>query len=350
MQIAEFLRPVSIDESFSRNTVGGKICAWDRKQVPDNSLWIVGLSDLHGNTFDADLVREKLYHMIAPIGTTNIVDLGDIISLSAKDQRNVLDELFKLAETRNSIVVFISCNNVGKLPFALQEVSGKNSLALIDRAFDYSFNSVDKFGFLDLKKFNEFYLVGNQSYYTENFEEHTNFFEYRLGRLRDDMTEIEPVFRAVNKVIFNLRAVRYSDFPDASEPTPNGMYAEEICRLAWYAGNSDTVNGVLLTGFAFHDNRQSLGAILTAELLYHFIEGVSTRKNEDPAKNRSNFKEYYVESNKLPDDLVFYKSKLSGKYWMKYGDKGKIIPCTKADMDMVLNNHVPDRLWRNMNN
>jgi hypothetical protein len=318
--------------------------------VPKNSLWIAGLSDLHGNTTDADLVRKKLYPMVAPNMSTDIVDLGNIISLSTVDQHSVLEELFRLSEISNSIFAVISCNSGGQLPFILQKVSGKNSLALIDRSFQFNFESVDKSDFPELRKFDDLYLIGNQTYYTNKVEGNANFSEYRLGYLRDEMSEIEPTFRAVNKVIFNLRSVRYSDFPDSPEPTPNGLYAEEICRLAWYAGNSDTVTSVLLTGFTFHDNPKSMGAILAAELLYHFIEGVSTRKNEDPAKNRSNFKEYYVESNKLPDDLVFYKSKLSGKFWMRYGSNTKMIPCTKLDMDLVLKHQVPDRLWKSINN
>jgi len=62
------------------------------------------------------------------------------------------------------------------------------------------------------------------------------FEEMRLGSLRGNIGNCEPLMRNSTHFYMDMRCVRVADFPDNSEQSPNGLYAEELCQISRYIG------------------------------------------------------------------------------------------------------------------
>src|SRR6185295_17792470 len=90
--------------------------------------------------------------------------------------------------------------------------------------------------------------IGYQTYFVGNEQvELMNklFFDaYRLGQVRKDMEEVEPIVRNADIVSFDITAVRNSDAPGNGKASPNGFYGEEACQIARYAGISDKLTSI----------------------------------------------------------------------------------------------------------
>ena len=82
--------------------------------------------------------------------------------------------------------------------------------------------------------------IGNQSFLNsqETLELiHDLYFDsYRLGVVRSDIEEVEPILRNADILSVDLSSVRLSDAPATYEGSPNGFYGEEMCQILRYAG------------------------------------------------------------------------------------------------------------------
>jgi hypothetical protein len=182
------------------------------------------------------------------------------------------------------------------------------------------------------------------------------YFEaYRLGDVRKDLKMAEPVLRNADLLTFDISAVRFSDAPGNENASPNGFYGEEACQICWYAGLSERLSSI---GFYevnpdFDVNHQT--AHLTAQMIWYFIEGFYHRRNEFPHETNDQFIRYRVQMEDFSDDLLFFKSKRSDRWWlqvvrpeniqMKY-ERHYIVPCTYDDYKKALSNELPDRWWQ----
>ena len=72
---------------------------------------------------------------------------------------------------------------------------------------------------------------------TETFEK-LHFDSHRLGIIRSNSSEMEPVLRNTNLFAMDMSAVRYADAPGCANASPNGLNGEDACQLAYYAGLS----------------------------------------------------------------------------------------------------------------
>ncbi len=71
------------------------------------------------------------------------------------------------------------------------------------------------------------------------------FFDaHRLGELRANITEAEPVLRNADTVSIDMTSIRRADAPGTTRPGPNGFHGEEVCQLMRYAGISEKVTSV----------------------------------------------------------------------------------------------------------
>src|SRR5690606_28503381 len=63
------------------------------------------------------------------------------------------------------------------------------------------------------------------------------FFDHvRLGQLRDNFKEIEPLIRNADLMSFDLCSIQSADAPGAADAQPFGLTAEEACQICWFAG------------------------------------------------------------------------------------------------------------------
>ncbi|MFA6798067.1 MAG: arginase family protein, partial [Bacteroidales bacterium] len=178
------------------------------------------------------------------------------------------------------------------------------------------------------------------------------FDHYRLGILREDLREAEPVMRNSDIAFFSLSSVRQPEAPGTTFPSANGFTGEEACQLARYAGLSDRLTLLALTDYEPARDTSGQTAGLAAQLIWFFLQGVSQRKAEYPFTDIKDYQKYTVNLAQSGHELVFFKSPLSNRWWMQvpYPDpkyqRSVIIACSLRDYQTACDGDIPDR-WLN---
>jgi formiminoglutamase len=196
-----------------------------------------------------------------------------------------------------------------------------------------------------------------QSYLIEktsiNVLERLYFETYRLGHLRELLKDMEPVIREADMLSFDISAIRSSDAPGSNNAQPFGLSGEEACQICWYAGQNEKLSSA---GFYEYnptlDDSNHKTASVIATMVWYFLEGVNRRKGES-ASNVENYTKYVVEMRGgSPASIVFYKSKVSERWWMEIPLEDKSVatfgrnslaPCSYSDYETAANGEVPDR-------
>ena len=175
------------------------------------------------------------------------------------------------------------------------------------------------------------------------------FEELRLGELRKDISLAEPLLRNKEHIFIDLRSVRYSDFPDNDTHSPNGMYAEEICQIARYAGMGQNVKRIYLFGYPSKCKADSPSSQLVAEVLWHVAEALAINKKEDPGATGKDdhFLRKIVSMGEHGQDIIFVTSTSTGRWWMEVPEiktnSNQYIPCAYSDYAKACSGEVPIR-------
>ena len=202
-------------------------------------------------------------------------------------------------------------------------------------------------------------VIGYQTYFVyqpllETFEK-LNFDSYRLGEVRSNIEDIEPVIRCADMISFDIASIKMADAPASYQPNVNGFYGEEACRITRYAGMSDK-----LTSIGFYnmnpefDNRNQTASLIS-QMMWYFIEGYYNRKNDLPEISKKNFTKYITAFEKHNQELVFFKSNKTNRWWMEVPSKNnekenkKIIPCSYKDYEAACNQELPNKWWQAFN-
>ncbi len=175
----------------------------------------------------------------------------------------------------------------------------------------------------------------------------------RLGELNDDYKIVEPFVRNSDILTIDFKSIKSSDTDVSSYSNPNGISASQICQIAKYAGLSDKMSCVGI--FDIVQKEFSPSSPLIAQIIWYFIDGVSQRVGDFPIGTKKSYTKFYVHLEDFEDDLVFYKSNKSQRWWMevqynpssgsKY-DRHYMVPCNKEDYDKALENIIPDLWWK----
>ncbi|MBD8488452.1 formimidoylglutamase [Echinicola sp. CAU 1574] len=196
-----------------------------------------------------------------------------------------------------------------------------------------------------------------QSFLTDhdlvNVMEKLYFDHVRLGQLRDNFKEIEPLIRNADLLSFDVCSIQSADAPGAADAQPFGLTAEEACQICWFAGMNEKLSSVGLYGYQpFFDDQRFKTASVMATMVWYFIEGFYHRKDSLSFKS-NDYTKYTVSLDSKPSTIIFYKSKLSGKWWMEVpqGSREKferdtIIPCSYQDYQTAQRGEIPER-WIN---
>ena len=178
------------------------------------------------------------------------------------------------------------------------------------------------------------------------------YFEtYRIGALRPNMADMEPVIRDADLMSFDLSAIRSSDAPGTGSPQPFGLSGEEACQICWYAGLNEKMSSAGIYGYhPAHDDVFEKTASVAATMIWYFIEGYYHRKGESSFRG-NDYLRYVVSMQAEPAQMVFYKSKLSEKWWMEVPhphstfmyERNLIVPCSYSDYQSATRGEVPER-------
>lgn len=179
------------------------------------------------------------------------------------------------------------------------------------------------------------------------------FDHVRLGQLRDSFKEIEPLIRNADLMSFDLCAIQSSDVPGAIDGQPFGLSGEEACQICWFAGMNEKLSSIGIYGYhPLLDDARLKTASVIATMIWYFIEGFYQRKDSLSFRS-SDYIKYTVSLDSKPSILHFYKSKLSGKWWMEIPKnknekfhRDTIIPCSYQDYQTAQKGEIPER-WVN---
>lgn len=318
----------------------------------------------------ANYVRENFYTLCQGNYTTKICDLGNIKKGdTVEDTHFALTEVLTLLLKKNIIPIVVGGSQ--ELSFcnykAYAKLEQTINIATIDSSFDFgdkdeelsSQNYLSKIVVDTPNILFNYSNIGYQTYFVEqssiDLMDKLYFDCHRLGHIRSNMEEVEPIVRNADMVSFDISAIRNSDAPGNVNASPNGFYGEEACQIVRYAGMSDKLTSI---GFyelnpAFDTNKQS--SFLVAEMIWYFIDGFYNRKGDFPIVNKEEYTKYNVVVKGASHELIFYKSNKSDRWWIDVpypnGPKAQyerhhMTPCSYRDYEVACQDEVPDKWWR----
>jgi arginase family enzyme len=317
-----------------------------------------------------DQIRQHFYRLFHGNYNVRIADLGNI-----KPGFTVEDTFFAL---RDVVVALLQSNIIPVIIGGSQDLTFANYLAYesigkiinivsVDNSFDIgknkeAFNSAAFLNRIITHQPNilfNYTNIGHQTYMVD-FEaielmKNLYFDIYRLGMVQADTEEVEPMVRNADMISVDISSVRQSDAPGNGNASPNGFYGEELCRIMRYAGMSDKMTSLGIYEVNPHFDRNHQTSALAAQLIWHFIDGYYNRKHDFPIKEKKEYVKYRVAIKELNDEIVFYKSKKSDRWWVevpcptrlltKY-ERHYLMPCSYNDYKTACNEDVPDRWWQ----
>lgn len=376
IDISTFSGNASYTASSYGKLVNAYVKGGDFPDLENIQLAIIGVEEdrkalgNEGCGLAADYVRENFYRLFQGNYTAKIADLGNIrkgntIEDSYFAVTDVLSQLLK----KNILPIILGgsqdltyCNYLAYL-----KMEQTINIVAVDSSFDIGdgereLNSQSYLSKIILHKPNilfNFSNVGYQSYFVEQTSvelmEKLYFDAHRLGALRKNMEDVEPIVRNADVLSFDVSAIRQSDAPGNGNASPNGFYGEEACQITRYAGMSDKLSsfGLYEINPAFDNNKQT--AHLAAQMIWYFIDGFYNRKKDYPIVDKSEYTKYRVSITNNEHEIVFFKSNKSDRWWMDVPypvnhqikfERHHMVPCSYSDYQVACGDEMPDRWWQ----
>lgn len=318
-----------------------------------------------GDPVRANEIRSWLYGLGSVLPEGELVDLGNL-----REGKNPADTLVGLTDViaelgkARKILVLIGQDTHSVLTFgkAYNRLETHYNIAVIDSVIDVMPDEqASRSHYLNalIREpdgcLYDFVHLGYQIYLNdkESFDRMDDlYFEYhRLGALREDIRESEPVFRNSDLVVLSMNSIRQTDAPGVIFPSANGFTAEESCQLARFAGLSDKLSLFALTGFGAGPDPGQQTSALAAQIIWHFLQGINHRKLDYPYSDIRLYQKYLINIPKTGFNITFYKSPNSGRWWVEvpYPDtkypRSLYIACSARDYQTACDGEVPDRWW-----
>ncbi len=374
--VFDFLQPISnsIEEyiaTLSNQTLGKKVVFHTQTDFPvlDNvAIAIITVNEFRGSEKDNDdysfdYFRKQFYSLFPGNWNASIVDLGTIeAGASVEDTYFVVKSLVAELVKKRIIPVIIGGSQDLTYPMyrAYDNLDQMVNLVSVDNQFDFSKeNKLDSESYLSKIIVEEpnnlfnFSNLGFQTYFNSQEEidliEKLYFEAYRLGEVSNNIAVAEPVFRDADLVSVDMHSVQSSYSGNFDIFNPNGFTGKEICALTRYAGISDKVTSFGI--FNFNPNRNEV--VLTAQMLWYFIEGFCFRSNEYPFGTKENYIKYIVPIE--DEELIFYKSNKTERWWIEIPfltnvnnklKRNTLLPCTHEDYLAACEQEIPERWWK----
>jgi formiminoglutamase len=378
--IYEFLTPVDKetileDTELHPGQMGNYIFIYGGTEVElsDFNIAFIGVNEDRGSVNNSgsaktpDQVRRELYKLyMPPIDKEfKVMDLGNI-----KQGETPRDTYFALSSVILELlmhkVIPVIVGGSHDLTFG-QYLGYKNlnaliNLVVLDERIDMQDGpdkKMDSSSFImNILTHTPNYLfnyshVGYQTYLNDSKAievlEGLNFDCHRLGLIRANLEQTEPILRDADALSIDISCVRQADAPAHAQASPNGFSAEELCQITRYAGLSDklTTLGIYEINPGYDNNHQTTQ--LAAQMIWYFIEGYYSRVGDYPLTLDEHLK-FTVHLEDTDHELIFWKSKKTERWWMElpFGDKEKygrnqLVPCSFEDYEGACEQELPDR-------
>jgi formiminoglutamase len=388
MSLSDFFTPVDTEKiipkkGYFTSQLGSKIDYFsvDFPDLEDKTdIAIIGVQEDRnaignpGCALGPDYIREKLYKLNEGNYSTKIADLGNI-----RQGATVTDTYFALKTVMNELIkkniIPVILGGGQDLTYAqymaYETLEEKVDLVIVDSQFDLD---EDDKGSESIETTSESYLnkiflhepnylfnysnLGYQTYFVSQDSlrvmDKLYFDVHRLGSLSGNVAVAEPIIRNASMISFDIGAIRAGDAVGNANASPNGLYGEEACQITRYAGFNDKLSSIGFYEFnpAYDNNGQT--AMLVAQMIWYFIDGVYNRKRDFPMHPKSQYLIYKTSLKHDDHELVFVKSKKSDRWWMQVpypagGSKNErfhLVPCQYDDYKTAVSGEMPDLWWR----
>jgi arginase family enzyme len=316
-----------------------------------------------------DEIRRQFYQLYRWKSDVRIVDLGNlVVGETVEDTYAVLADIIAYLLENSVLPIILGGSN--DLAFAnyraYEKIEKVVNLVSVDSTFDLGNETQPIRSDAYLNK-----LILQQPNYLLNYanigyQVYMNspadlkmmddlFFEtYRVGTMRKDLEEVEPIVRNADMVTIDISAVRRPDAPGCPHNSANGFYGEEICQIAKYAGVSDK-----LTSFGIYEYDPTMDygnqtSQLISHIIWYFVEGFLNRQQDDRFRDKEAYRQYSIAVSGALDEMVFYCSRKTGRWWVlvpiiskdKNVTRSYYLPCSKRDYDLACEDRISDRWWR----
>ncbi|HTS45562.1 MAG TPA: formimidoylglutamase [Puia sp.] len=369
LNIVDFLDPISLqelscDEEYKDGQIGKQLSAYD-EEFPDllqADIVIVGCKEERGarkgktNYNAPDAIREQFYRLYYWHTDVKLADIGNVktgasLADSYAALKTVITELSGIGKT---VIILGGSHDLTLAQYYLYVYKKKLiEVTCVDALIDINIDSLFKNdNFLmemltdEPNYIHHYNHIGFQSYYV-----HPNMLEtmdklrfdcFRVGTVKENIDEMEPVIRNSNLFSFDISAIANAYAP-ANSATPNGFNGEEACTLMRYAGLSPNVNTVGIYGYTPEKDRDNLTAKQIAQMLWYLLDGKSKGRREAALNEKDSFIEYHTAFAEV--QTTFLQSKKTNRWWMQLPDQ-KYIACSYNDYLLASSNEIPERWLR----
>jgi formiminoglutamase len=315
----------------------------------------------------ADAVRKQLYKLKKSKSPYKVVDLGNLRSApSLQETYQRLKVVCELLISENVIPVLIGGSHdlmIGQF-WAYQSLERIISIANIDSIVDVDElqTETNKNHLLQILTHQPNYLfnfsqIGHQAYlsssgFLEIFEK-MYFDIFSIGKIRENILNLEPIIRDADMITFDISAIRKADAGATVYAQPFGLTSDEAAQICWYAGISAKTSSIGFYEYNPKLDTHGHSAQVLAVMIWYFIEGFYHRKKEDDFGSKA-FVKYIVpfgnefEMTKSVHELVFYKQISTNQWWMEVpynqiNSEPIKIACAYQDYLTALEGIIPDR-------
>ena len=319
-----------------------------------------------------DYIRHYLYRLAVPHQDFLMADLGNMTAAASVNDTYfaLIDVMQKLLDRGKTVILLGGSDDLVFPIYKAYEILGRViNICSVDSRFNLdggdTINSTNYLQHIILQQPNylfDYVGMGYQSYFVGQemvqLMDELKFSTHRLGEVQTDIGSCEPLVRYSDVMAVDISAVRQSDAPANASPSPHGLYGEELCQLARFAGMSDKTSTFALLEMNPAHDRDGQTAHMLAHAIWFFIEGYHYRMGDFPHRDKSSYRRYtaLLESGM---EIVFYKSLKSDRWWMEVPcvDEERrerykhhtLVPCNYSDYQRAMENEVPELWWHYFN-
>ena len=367
--LSEFLDPVnlheiSFDEAYKDGQLGSTIELYNENfpDIDDADIVIVGCGEqrgsglIHGQSKAPDVIRRNFYQLYYWHKDVRIADIGNIKNGSLYTDsyaalRTVVQEILDAGKTA------IILGGSHDLTLSQYQAYADNKkiieAACVDALIDLNLDSPFKHeNFLMEMLTGEPNFIRHYNHIAfQSFYVHPRMLEtmdklrfdcYRVGSVKENIDEMEPVIRNSNLFSFDISAIANAYAP-SNKITPNGLSGEESCLLMRYAGLSPNIDSIGIYGYNVEQDKDELTAKQIAHMLWYVLDGRSRGRREAELDEKDSFNEYHTAFAEVA--TTFLQSKKTGRWWMQLPDK-RFIACSYKDYLLASSNEIPERWLR----
>ncbi len=320
--------------------------------------------DFIGGELSFDPYRKALYSLYPGNWNYKVIDLGDIEKgETPEDTRFAAKEVIAALLDKNIVPLILGgSQDLAYAQYRAYDGRGEMvNVVNIDNRFDLgnaelpisNKSYVGKMVVDQPYNLFNYSVLGYQSFFNAPQEialmEKLFFDAYRLGVVSADISVVEPILRDADMVTLDVTAIKSAELSYKNNESPNGFDGREICAISRYAGISNSVKSFGV--FELSDSIESKsGAMLVAQIVWYFIEGVNFRVEDGDFENERLFTSYKVP---IEDEILeFKKSNKTERWWIvlpfisNVNNKLKsrtLLPCTYGEYLGACNQEIPER-------